>query len=70
MEIIYLDAKGNISQRTIFVKRIEGDKVIAFCTLRDEQRIFFLDNILAVQKCAHLLRYVPRPDQSNWDYHF
>lgn len=70
VEIVHLDSRGNISQRTIFVKHIEEEKVIAFCTLREQRRIFFLDNILAAQKCGDLIRYVPKQVLSSFHYYF
>lgn len=50
VDIIYMDQKGKITQRTIFVKRIEDNQVIAYCTFREKQRTFDLENILAAQK--------------------
>jgi predicted DNA-binding transcriptional regulator YafY len=53
VDIIYMDKKGRISKRTIFVKKFDQDKVIAFCTLRKQNRTFEIDNILAAQKGAY-----------------
>jgi predicted DNA-binding transcriptional regulator YafY len=53
VEIIYLDKKGRTTKRTIFVKKIDQDKVIAFCTLRGQNRTFDFKNILAAQKGAY-----------------
>lgn len=50
VDIIYLDRQGRITKRTVFVKKIDQDKVMAFCTLRDQNRTFDLRNILAAQK--------------------
>jgi predicted DNA-binding transcriptional regulator YafY len=50
VEIIYMDQQERLTKRIIFVKKIENDKVIAFCTLRDQNRTFDMTNILAAQK--------------------
>ncbi|GGK32726.1 hypothetical protein GCM10010965_27020 [Caldalkalibacillus thermarum] len=50
VDIIYMDKKGHITYRTIFIKKITDDKIIAFCTLRGQQRTFELCNILAAEK--------------------
>jgi predicted DNA-binding transcriptional regulator YafY len=52
-EIIYMDQKGRITKRAIFVKKVEGNQITAFCTLREQNRTFELDNILAAQKGAY-----------------
>jgi predicted DNA-binding transcriptional regulator YafY len=61
VEIIYLDQKGRITKRTIFVKKIDQDKVIAFCTLRDQNRTFDIENILVAQKGAYVDQQLNRP---------
>jgi predicted DNA-binding transcriptional regulator YafY len=53
VDMMYLDQKGRVTKRTIFVKKIDQRKVIAFCTLREQNRTFDLDNILAAQKGAY-----------------
>ncbi|MDQ0341104.1 putative DNA-binding transcriptional regulator YafY [Caldalkalibacillus uzonensis] len=54
VDIIYMDKKGHTTYRTIFVKKITNDKVIAFCTLREQQRTFELNRILAAEKASML----------------
>lgn len=70
VEIVYLDKNGQLSQRIIFVKRVGEERIIAFCTLRKQQRIFYLENILAVQKCSNLKRYISIQVESTQEYRF
>jgi hypothetical protein len=49
-DIIYVDQQGRITKRTIFIKKIEENKMIAFCTLRECNRTFAIQNILAAEK--------------------
>lgn len=49
-DIIYMDHQGRITKRTIFIKKIEENKMKAFCTLRERNRIFVIQNILAAEK--------------------
>lgn len=64
VDIIYIDNKDRITKRTIFVKKIENDKVIAFCTLRDQNRTFDITNILAVQKGSRYIENQKRHSRS------
>jgi predicted DNA-binding transcriptional regulator YafY len=50
VDMIYLDQKGRISHRTIFVKRVKDGYLLAFCTMKGQQRTFCLNQILAVEK--------------------
>lgn len=50
VDIIYIDNRDRITKRTIYIKRIDQDKVIAFCTLRECNRTFYVQNILAAEK--------------------
>lgn len=50
VDIIYMDSNGRFTQRTVYVRKIEGQKVIAFCTMRKQHRTFQLGNILSVSK--------------------
>jgi predicted DNA-binding transcriptional regulator YafY len=53
--IIY--QKGNeITQRNIEVKSIDKNKVRAYCHLRNQTRVFDLDNILAADYCRRIHR--------------
>lgn len=49
LEIEYIDEQGKISTRRIDVQQIKGNKVKAFCHLREAIRIFDLDKIKAVK---------------------
>ncbi len=48
--IIYLDQIGQITQRTIIVKRMSDQCIYAYCLLRKQSRIFDIDRILAAEK--------------------
>jgi predicted DNA-binding transcriptional regulator YafY len=48
IEMIYLTKEGSISQRFIRVKEINHDKIIAYCYLRKNYRIFTISNILSL----------------------
>jgi predicted DNA-binding transcriptional regulator YafY len=74
VNMMYLDQRGRITKRTIFVKRIDQNKVIAFCTLREQNRTFELDNILAAgegnvfkenKQCYSRSQYVTNFQQNN-----
>lgn len=47
VRIIYISDKGDITQRLITVKSLSGLKIKAFCHLRNTNRTFKIDNILA-----------------------
>jgi predicted DNA-binding transcriptional regulator YafY len=48
VEIVYIDRRDRITQRTVVVLGIRGDAVRAYCTRKREHRLFKLDRILAV----------------------
>ncbi|WP_368504899.1 WYL domain-containing protein [Alkalihalophilus sp. As8PL] len=48
VEMIYLSAKGEVTQRVIDVVNMNDQHVIAYCYTRKERRLFKLDNILSV----------------------
>ncbi|MCM3663090.1 WYL domain-containing protein [Mesobacillus subterraneus] len=48
VEMIYLAANNQITQRRIIVKELRGNYFKAFCYLRSEDRLFKIDNILSV----------------------
>jgi predicted DNA-binding transcriptional regulator YafY len=47
--IIYQDAKGHISQRTIRIRRIVDGKVLAYDFNKQAPRPFRIDRLLAIQ---------------------
>ena len=49
LEIEYIDEQGKISHRRIDIQQIRGNKVKAFCHLREAIRIFDLDKIKNVK---------------------
>ena len=51
-----MDGAGRLSRRIIFVKRIEGKRITAYCTLRQDLRTFHLEGILAIQR---FIRFQP-----------
>lgn len=48
LEMIYIDSKGNMSQRVIRVVKVEEDHVVVYCYARKQVRSFKLANILSV----------------------
>ncbi|WP_102274119.1 hypothetical protein [Cytobacillus massiliigabonensis] len=48
LEMIYLDCKGNISQRRIKVLLVKEESFQAHCYIRKQQRTFKISNILSV----------------------
>lgn len=48
LEMIYLDCKGNISQRRIKVLSVKEESFRAYCYIRMQQRTFKTSNILSV----------------------
>jgi predicted DNA-binding transcriptional regulator YafY len=52
IEIIYVGADGQITQRLIEVRSVNKDFVKALCLQRKAPRVFRLDNILAIQPAA------------------
>jgi predicted DNA-binding transcriptional regulator YafY len=49
VEIIYLNEKGQLSQRVVVLEAIEGTYIKAFCKLRNQRRVFKLSNILSIR---------------------
>lgn len=64
VDIIYINNRDRITKRTIYIKRIDQDKVIAFCTLRDQNRTFDITNILAAQKGSRYIENQKRHSRS------
>lgn len=48
VEMIYMSAKGDISQRIITVYDVNQIHIKAFCHARKQVRIFKMDNILSL----------------------
>lgn len=48
VEIVYEAKNGSISQRHIRVLSMKGDVMHAFCYLRGMNRVFYIDQLLAV----------------------
>ncbi|MEH7342782.1 hypothetical protein V7122_02660 [Bacillus sp. JJ1532] len=48
LEMIYLDCKGNISQRKIKVLSVNKESLRTYCYVRKQQRTFKISNILSV----------------------
>jgi predicted DNA-binding transcriptional regulator YafY len=48
VEMIYLAANNQITHRRIIVKELRGNYFKAFCFLRNEDRLFKIENILSV----------------------
>ena len=58
VELMYMDSKGNISQRRVKVLRIQGDTFKVFCFKRNAKRTFIMDNVLACVPIIHKEREV------------
>jgi predicted DNA-binding transcriptional regulator YafY len=48
VELIYEDRRGVLSQRTVYVQRVEGKYMIAFCSARQAPRRFAIDRVLSL----------------------
>ncbi|PAD80623.1 hypothetical protein CHH57_23965 [Niallia circulans] len=48
LEMIYLNTKGEISQRRIKVIKLNEESFSAYCFTRNQQRTFKISNILSV----------------------
>ncbi|SEH78661.1 hypothetical protein SAMN05192559_104111 [Halobacillus karajensis] len=51
LELIYVDGKGNMSQRKIRVVDVRENHVLAYCYRRNKVRSFRKDGILSVYPC-------------------
>ncbi|MFJ8248151.1 hypothetical protein [Peribacillus asahii] len=50
IEIIYLSDKGEISFRTVIVKKVEQYRIHVYCLTKQQPRIFKRANILSAAK--------------------
>ena len=48
LEMIYLNTKGEISQRRIKVIKLNDESFSAYCFTRKQQRTFKISNVLSV----------------------
>lgn len=51
LEMIYVDGKGNMSQRKIRVVEIRENQILDYCYRRNQVRFFSKDGILSVFPC-------------------
>ncbi|MGP4060454.1 hypothetical protein [Halobacillus sp. H74] len=51
LEIIYVDGKGNMTQRKIRVVEVRENQILAYCYCRNQVRLFSKDGILSVFPC-------------------
>jgi len=58
VELMYMDSKGNISQRRVKVLKIKGDAFQVFCFKRNAKRTFIINNVLAFVPIIHREREV------------
>ncbi len=56
LEIIYISAGGQITQRTIIIKEICHAKIRAYCYLRKQMRSFLIENILSVMPAGKIYK--------------
>ncbi|MFB7302646.1 hypothetical protein [Heyndrickxia sporothermodurans] len=53
LEMIYLSAKGEITQRIIKVEKVGEESFRAFCYSKRQQRTFKINNILSIVPLRH-----------------
>lgn len=58
VELMYMDSKGNISQRRVKVLNIKGDSFQVFCFKRNAKRTFIINSVLACVPIIHKEREV------------
>lgn len=49
IEIVYLSAEGEISQRRVLISSISDDMLTGYCSLRGQLRTFRIDQILSAR---------------------
>ncbi len=57
LEIDYMDDQGQVSKRKIDIQAVKGNKVKAFCHLRDAIRIFDLDRIKSAKVVGQMTSF-------------
>ncbi|MEB9549519.1 hypothetical protein P4J60_20980 [Bacillus cereus] len=57
IELIYLKGSGDISQRTVIVRKIYEDRVLVYCMQKQQVRTLKLANILSVDKVRTKYQY-------------
>ncbi|MDQ0168228.1 hypothetical protein [Bacillus horti] len=50
VQMIYMDKRGQITHRTIFIKNIQEQKILAYCMWRKQQRSFDIEGILSISR--------------------
>lgn len=48
IDIMYISKSNSITKRRIKLIKLAGDKIQAYCFIRQAKRTFILDNVLAV----------------------
>lgn len=54
LDMIYISASNQITQRKIIVKEIHSSKIRAYCCLRKQTRLFKIDNILSLMPAKQI----------------
>lgn len=57
IELIYLNGSGDLSQRTVIVRKIYEDRVLVYCMQKQQVRMLKLANILSVDKVRNNYQY-------------
>ncbi|MED2671161.1 hypothetical protein P4208_26865 [Bacillus thuringiensis] len=57
IELIYLNASGDFSQRTVIVRKIYEDRILVYCMQKQQVRMLKLANILSVDKVRNKYQY-------------
>lgn len=58
IELIYMKEDGEVSHRTVIVRKIYGDRIATFCMKKQTPRTFKLDNILSAAKPTIKKKYM------------
>jgi len=48
LEMIYMSATGDLTQRVIKVASVNDDSVLAYCYTRRQSRMFKMNNVLSI----------------------
>ncbi|MES1051067.1 hypothetical protein FOA24_17310 [Bacillus thuringiensis] len=57
IELIYLNGSGYFSQRTVIVRKVYEDRILAYCMQKQQVRTLILTNILSVAKVRTKYQY-------------
>lgn len=58
LDMIYMSASNQITQRKIIIKEMDSSKIRAYCFLRKQTRLFRMDNILSVMPAKQTFKKI------------